>query len=200
MINGTAEAQAWQDSSVTPTGIFMHAGSWATATPVDQCAGGMGEAMGMINFHISVPTTFTLTGFMNASGDTEARVTIKDASGTLLAGVENVVGWQELTGSGTLQPGDYFFTAAGNSFVSSCPSRPGPKAASSNVTYIAALSFAELPQCPADFNGDTFLDFTDFDDFVAAFEAGLASSDFNGDGFLDFTDFDDFVVALEAGC
>ena len=54
--------------------------------------------------------------------------------------------------------------------------------------------------CKADFNGDGFLDFTDFDDFVGAFEAGLASSDFNGDGFLDFTDFDDFVAAFEAGC
>jgi hypothetical protein len=56
------------------------------------------------------------------------------------------------------------------------------------------------PTCPADFNGDGFLDFTDFDDFVGAFEAGASSSDFNGDGFLDFTDFDEFVAAFEAGC
>ena len=54
--------------------------------------------------------------------------------------------------------------------------------------------------CRADFNGDGFLDFTDFDDFVGAFEVGSASADFNGDGFLDFTDFDDFVGAFEAGC
>ena len=54
--------------------------------------------------------------------------------------------------------------------------------------------------CPADFNGDGFIDFTDFDDFVAAFEGGDPSSDFNNDGFLDFTDFDEFVAAFEAGC
>ena len=54
--------------------------------------------------------------------------------------------------------------------------------------------------CRADFNADGFLDFTDFDAFVGAFEAGMASADFNGDGFLDFTDFDDFVTAFEAGC
>jgi len=54
--------------------------------------------------------------------------------------------------------------------------------------------------CPADFNGDGFLDFTDFDDFVFAFEAGDPSADFNTDGFLDFTDFDEFVAAFEAGC
>ena len=54
--------------------------------------------------------------------------------------------------------------------------------------------------CKADFNGDGFLDFTDFDDFVGAFEAGASNGDFNGDGFLDFTDFDSFVEAFEAGC
>ncbi|MDX2118408.1 MAG: hypothetical protein SFY96_09525 [Planctomycetota bacterium] len=56
------------------------------------------------------------------------------------------------------------------------------------------------PICASDFNGDGFLDFTDFDDFVAAFESGDCTSDFNGDGFLDFTDFDDFVAAFETGC
>ncbi|MDX2116909.1 MAG: GC-type dockerin domain-anchored protein [Planctomycetota bacterium] len=59
----------------------------------------------------------------------------------------------------------------------------------------------QCPQaCAADFNADGFLDFTDFDLYVAAFEAGNPSADFNADGFLDFTDFDDFVSAFEAGC
>ncbi|MDX2118427.1 MAG: GC-type dockerin domain-anchored protein [Planctomycetota bacterium] len=68
----------------------------------------------------------------------------------------------------------------------------------SGQTEAWAVIFGNI--CQADFNGDGFLDFTDFDDFVTAFEAGLSSSDFNGDGFLDFTDFDDFVAAFEAGC
>jgi len=54
--------------------------------------------------------------------------------------------------------------------------------------------------CRADFNGDGFIDFTDFDDFVFAFESGDPAGDFNGDGFLDFTDFDEFVAAFEGGC
>lgn len=54
--------------------------------------------------------------------------------------------------------------------------------------------------CYADFNGDCFVDFTDFDDFVSAFEAGDPSADYNQDGFLDFTDFDDAVAAFESGC
>jgi len=54
--------------------------------------------------------------------------------------------------------------------------------------------------CSADYNGDGFLDFTDFDDFVGDFEAGMPKADFNNDGFLDFTDFDDFVSSFETGC
>jgi len=54
--------------------------------------------------------------------------------------------------------------------------------------------------CPADFNGDGFLTFEDFDAFVGAFEAGAPNADFNLDGFLTFEDFDAFVAAFEAGC
>jgi len=52
----------------------------------------------------------------------------------------------------------------------------------------------------ADYNADGFLDFTDFDAFVAAFEQNLTGADFNDDGFVDFTDFDAFVAVFEAGC
>ncbi len=58
--------------------------------------------------------------------------------------------------------------------------------------------------CAADFNGDGFVDFFDFDDFVVCFEGGACppgrTADFNGDGFVDFFDYDDFVVSFEAGC
>ncbi len=58
--------------------------------------------------------------------------------------------------------------------------------------------------CAADFNGDGFVDFFDFDDFVICFEGGACppgqSADFNGDGFADFFDYDDFVAAFETGC
>jgi hypothetical protein len=57
-----------------------------------------------------------------------------------------------------------------------------------------------VPPCPADFNHDGYLDFFDFDDFVAAFESGDPAADFNTDGYVDFFDFDDFVTAFEAGC
>ena len=57
--------------------------------------------------------------------------------------------------------------------------------------------------CPADFNGDGFLDFFDYDDFVNCFENNVcapgSSADFNQDGFVDFFDYDDFVAAFESG-
>jgi len=64
-----------------------------------------------------------------------------------------------------------------------------------------ALQFTiTAPVCAADFNNDGFVDFTDFDAFVSAFEAGGTGADFNNDGFIDFTDFDAYVAAFEAGC
>jgi hypothetical protein len=57
--------------------------------------------------------------------------------------------------------------------------------------------------CRTDFNLDGFVDFFDYDDFVACFEAGecgAGTADFNGDGFLDFFDYDEFVGAFETGC
>jgi hypothetical protein len=66
------------------------------------------------------------------------------------------------------------------------------------------LSRAQPTVCPADFNGDGFLDFFDYDDYVNCFETGACpegrTADFNGDGFADFFDYDDFVAAFEAGC
>ena len=68
---------------------------------------------------------------------------------------------------------------------------------------VDAISFTKYrctPPCMADFNADGAVDFTDFDDFVTAFEAGSPTSDANRDGFMDFTDFDAFVLGFESGC
>ncbi len=57
--------------------------------------------------------------------------------------------------------------------------------------------------CPADFNGDDFVDFFDYADFVACFEGECLAgqtADFNGDDFVDFFDYSDFVDAFETGC
>jgi murein tripeptide amidase MpaA len=57
------------------------------------------------------------------------------------------------------------------------------------------------PGDPADFNGDGFVDFFDYDAFVECFEINVCppgkTADFNGDGFVDFFDYDAFVEAFE---
>ncbi len=68
------------------------------------------------------------------------------------------------------------------------------------IDAINVLAYQCPQNCAADFNGDGFVDFTDFDAFVNVFESGDASGDFNADGFIDFTDFDAFVSAFESGC
>ena len=76
-----------------------------------------------------------------------------------------------------------------------------------NGTYLNDSTSVHLTittLCPADFNGDGFADFFDFNDFVTCFEGGDCptgrDADFNGDGFVDFFDFNDFVSAFESGC
>ena len=68
------------------------------------------------------------------------------------------------------------------------------------IDAINVLAYQCPQSCAADFNADGFVDFTDFDAFVNAFENGNASGDFNADGFIDFTDFDAFVATFESGC
>jgi hypothetical protein len=67
--------------------------------------------------------------------------------------------------------------------------------------FAVCLTGDVTPLCPADVDGDGFIDFFDFDAFVQAFESGdTFTADFDGDGFVDFIDFDAFVTAYETGC
>ena len=64
----------------------------------------------------------------------------------------------------------------------------------------AVSATATLRVCRPEFNCDGFLDFFDYDDFVAAFEAGEPRADYNDDGFLDFFDYGWYVEDFELGC
>lgn len=56
------------------------------------------------------------------------------------------------------------------------------------------------PPCPADFDGDRFVDCFDYIAFVIAFEAGESAADQDEDGFIDAFDYDTFVAAFETDC
>ncbi len=102
-----------------------------------------------------------------------------------------------------LENGKILWTASGGLFALDPATNTSEQLFSgSSCQYINPLDVT--PDCPADFNGDGFVDFFDFDDFVTCFE-GVAcppgqSADFNDDGFVDFFDYDDFIAAFEAGC
>ncbi|NUQ51169.1 MAG: VCBS repeat-containing protein [Phycisphaerales bacterium] len=54
--------------------------------------------------------------------------------------------------------------------------------------------------CPADFNGDGFVNGDDYDAFAEAFDAGDAAADFNNDGFVNGNDYDEFAERFDLGC
>ena len=64
----------------------------------------------------------------------------------------------------------------------------------------ARINVIAPPPCPADFNGDSVVDFFDYLDFVDAFSANDPSADFNQDSVIDFFDYLDFVDAFSLGC
>ena len=74
---------------------------------------------------------------------------------------------------------------------------------SQDIYPLQAAITVDVP-CSADFNGDGFVDFFDFTDFVTCFEGERCPSsktaDINNDDFVDFFDFNAFVDVFEAGC
>jgi hypothetical protein len=72
------------------------------------------------------------------------------------------------------------------------------------LSLLYSPTSVRIANVPADFNGDGFIDFFDYDDYVECFETGSClpgrSADYNNDGFVDFFDYDDFVGEFESGC
>ncbi len=54
--------------------------------------------------------------------------------------------------------------------------------------------------CPADIDGNGFVNGDDYDAFMAAFVAGSSDADFDANGFVNGDDFDFFAAAFESGC
>ncbi len=110
-----------------------------------------------------------------------------------------VLVWSSLAGGGGVMSGSGFDLAStvGQSGISTIQ-------ISENFTlyngYWVPSSVTIRTHCRADFNRDGTADFFDYDDYVAAFEAGLPSADLNSDGAIDFFDYDAFVGFFETGC
>jgi endonuclease/exonuclease/phosphatase family metal-dependent hydrolase len=152
-------------------------GSFTLTSPADGSAG--------------VAVTPTLA-WSASSGVSSYRVRIADNAGLLNAFEQaGLVATAFDVPSGVLAAcGEYWWTVDAINAGGTTPAANGP------------IRFTTL--LPADFNGDGFVDFFDYDDFVACYEGAACpagkDADFNGDGFVDFFDYDDFVLAYEGGC
>ena len=106
--------------------------------------------------------------------------------------------------AGFINNGGHTFLS--NQVIGGLPDATGNLGAPAGVNFatLAGNQFVDLTSCGADFNGDGFLDFFDYDDYVNCFETGTCppgkTADFNGDDFVDFFDYDDYVAAFESGC
>ena len=69
-----------------------------------------------------------------------------------------------------------------------------------SATHGRGLWTAPTATCPADINGDGFVNGVDFDLYLDLFYYGDAAADYNGDGFTSGEDFDQFMDGFVAGC
>lgn len=73
--------------------------------------------------------------------------------------------------------------------------------ASDGSREVVLMPAAELAVGPlADWDGDGFVDFFDYDAFMSAYEAGASSADLDGDQRVTPTDLERFVSAFDVGC
>ena len=79
---------------------------------------------------------------------------------------------------------------------------PGVLATSDFISPPGGMTLKALYtlDCPSDFNRDGFVSGEDFDQFIEAFELGLATADFDRNDFVNGDDFDLFMEAFVAGC
>jgi hypothetical protein len=123
-----------------------------------------------------------------------------DSAGTLIESIDTAP-QGGVRGVLKLGNGDLMFTNGSGAHTYSV-------ASGVSTVYSGAGRYLTLvsgtPACPPDFNGDGFLDFFDYDDYVTCFETGVCppgkTADFNNDSFVDFFDYDAYVEAFEAGC
>jgi hypothetical protein len=157
----------------------------------------LADAPGTIRIGFSDPISASAGQFEVRRGETAVACSL-----SLDAGVAT------LTPAGRLVPGVYTVTvrdtvtANGGQRLDGEIDRGVLPSGDGVATGPAVFTFT-VEACRTDFNLDGFVDFFDYDDFVACFEAGecgAGTADFNGDGFLDFFDYDEFVGAFETGC
>ncbi len=152
-----------------------------------------GENIGWITLGDGTPTNGV--AYANVNG-TDAGVNLNTITGELsgYAWGENV-GWINFSGGAMATP-------ANPARIDFAAHRFRGYAWGENIGWINlddATHYVGL-RCPADLNGDGFVNGDDYDLFASWFEAGDIRADFTNDGFVNGDDYDAFASAFENGC
>jgi hypothetical protein len=196
----------------------------AIATAVQNCAAGGGHIPVFLDLRVPAKVGSDLTidfGTVAVGSPAVDTLTVFNAGNVALfnsAGV-STLNYALSASAGFTAPAGSFLDAAGGAVnghtLTMNTSTPGPKVGTVTITsddpdqpvrVVTLVGVVETPPpaCLPDFNGDGFLDFFDYDEFVACYEDTICppgkTADHNGDGFIDFFDYDQFVTDYEAGC
>ncbi|XVJ59088.1 MAG: hypothetical protein HEQ23_06680 [Tepidisphaera sp.] len=192
--------------SATPMGIHRLLASWGEGTSFTGLGGGVdaerGDATWTTRFFLIGPEWTTPGGDFVAGPSALTSVGSAFRSYTwsgsgMVADVQRWVNNPDENFGWILKAQDELLTGRAKRFVS----REGDP---ENRRPRLLVEYTPPPPCLADFNGDGFVDFFDYSDYVLCFESAECpagkTADFNGDDFVDFFDYSDYVVAFEAGC
>jgi hypothetical protein len=210
------------DAAMTTVGNTMVGPAIATA--IRNCAGSGGHIPVFLDLRVPAKVGSDLVidfGTVEVGAAATETLTVFNAGDVALftGGGISTLNYSLAASSGFAAPGGVFSDAAGGGFnghtITMNTATPGNKAGTITIAsddpdqparVVTVLGTVEepAPACPADFNGDGFLDFFDYDDYVLCYEENVCpdgkTADHNGDGFVDFFDYDDFVLDYETGC
>jgi hypothetical protein len=171
-------------------------GASTTPGPESDLQSSSGRSGFEVVFRVDAPIRFWINGSVRAVYAT-AFVTIFGPGGSVVRQFNESNSETLIDDSGILNPGTYEIHMVAEASVD-----PSFEWGSTGADFGA--TFRWVPYCPADFNADGFIDFFDYDEFVACYEGEFCpageDADFNNDGFADFFDYDEFVGAFEGGC
>jgi hypothetical protein len=189
-------AIATQTSTVTPARFAAVGTARASGTsPGNDPGSAQASSSYFVSFRLVSEQRLSLEATLTRGTTANPQFVLQRSDGTIsyvLSGNDP----QPITIARTLPPGDYTLVTFASVSISLFPG--------ATLDDTSSFSVDATLTCPADFNADGFLDFFDYDEFVACFETGVcppnASADFNEDGFADFFDYDAFVASFESGC
>ena len=220
--------RVWGNDGTSFNNVLTTAGNTmvgpSIATSIQNCAAGGGHIPVFLDLRVPAKIGSDLVidfGTVEVGATATDTITVFNAGNVALfsgAGI-STLNYTLSASAGFAAPAGSFLDAAGGSanghILTMDTSTPGTKTGTltiasddpdqpARVVTLTGIVETPPPVCLADFNGDGFLDFFDYDDFVICYEDNVCppgkTADHNGAGFIDFFDYDQFVTDYEAGC